>query len=164
MVEHITREGPSTGSSRAMNNTGMRTDILVVRLEGRRGSPRPPTSQGTLGPQAVFRGTVRGLLVPLVGLVVPLPSGGACLRRAEAAGLRREPVEARAVRPEAVRGRMALARRRDPAVAGVSAEGLVGLPGRADLRDLADRLVLVALRGRAGVAVLRPLHPTAWAT
>ena len=56
---------------------------------------------------------------------------------------------------------MAPARRRDPAVAGVSAGDLVGLPGRAELRDLADRLVLVALRGRAVVAVGRL---TAWAT
>jgi len=144
-----------------MNNTGMRTDILVVRLEGGQGLPRPLNSQGTLGLQAVFRGTVRDLLARLVGLGAPLPSGGACLRRAEAAGLRREPVEARAVRPEAVRGAMALARRRDPAVAGDSAGGLAGLLDRADLRDLAGRRVLVALRGRAGVAVV---HPTAWAT
>ena len=161
LVEHITREELSMGSSRAMNNTGMRTDILVVRLEVGLGSPRPLNSRGTLGLQAVFRGTVRDLLTRLVGLGVPLPSGGGCLRRAEAAGLRRALVEARVVRPEAVRGAMAPARRRDPAVAGVSAGGLAGLLDRADLRDLAGRRVLVALRGRAGVAVV---HPTAWAT
>jgi len=144
-----------------MNNTGMRTDILAVRLEVGLGSSRPRTSRDTLGLQAVFRGTVRGLLTRLAGLGVPLPSGGGCLRRAEAAGLRRALVEARVVRPEAVRGAMAPARRRDPAVAGVSAGGLAGLLDRADLRDLAGRRVLVALRGRAGVAVV---HPTAWAT
>jgi len=161
LVEHITREELSMGSSRAMNNTGMRTDILAVRLEVGLGSSRPRTSRDTLGLQAVFRGTVRGLLTRLAGLEVPLPSGEGCLRRAEAAGLRRALVEARVVRPEAVRGAMDLARRRDPAAAGDSAGGLAGLLDRADLRDLAGRRVLVALRGRAGVAVV---HPTAWAT